>query len=1265
MSMTREELPGNAPSSTDAPRPLVDHGQLDAARRRVEELVTRTRELETANRQLQDGLEKSTARADLAEGTARSAEQLVRSMERGFEQLRKSAAMQLGYTVMESLRSWRGMLSAPGRILRILSRGRAMADLERQEQAVEVPVPQEWFPIGLRVELERFHARLAPPGREPDDGMAKPGGQRSGGVAVGNPRATRLPADVSGLRIAAIMDEFTFAAFRECCQIQQLHPETFESDLEGFDPHMLFIESAWHGRDGAWERLVSNAGGKLAELVASCRRRGIPVAFWSKEDPVHFKTFIRTAAMADYVFTTDIDCIKHYKRELGHDRVFLLPFATEQRSHNPVEKYQRIDKLCFAGSYYRRYPVRQKDFDALVQASEQMGGLDIYDRNHGKDHPNYTFPDRYREMILGGLPFDQIDLAYKGYEYGLNINTVKRSQSMFARRVFDLMASGTITVSNYARGLRLMFGDLVVSSDDSREVVRRLKPMREDAGLRRRMKLAGIRKVMREHTYERRLQYLAEKVLSFAPDLGRVKITALAIAGDEAGLAKAVADFRRQDYAHKSLVIVVRDGFVPRVSPAAIDIALVPERAASPLRLRALLADGYAAFFHPDDYYAGTYLGDLADAAFYSREAVIGKAARFEQAGGDIRMVAQGAQYHLDSVVALRAGICRGGEIQDATLRDVVEGMGGADLPVRGLAIDEFSYCLGGNGHPDVARVVDSEVDVDHGISVDELLARAEAIHAETSSHREATDGAAGLDGLDGAAIAQALGQPSNKFLAVECADGLCAITSTVPIGKHAYAYLAGNFAPHELGITDIVRMQLAVEQGGGAIELVLVYLGADGGKISHHILKSGMNVTATVPEGVARVQLGFRVSKPGTVAIRKLAFDHVPLAVDELLSRGKYLVLAKNYPSYDDLYKHAFVHRRVVEYRRQGVDVDVFRIGTDGLDYYEFEGVDVIRGEAGHLRALLEGGAHEAILVHFLDERMWDVLKDFVDTKRIFVWAHGAEIQSANRREFDQHDDAQRERAKKLGDRRMKFWKGLFENRHPNLRMVFVSEWFARDVMDDVGVEIPRDSYEVIHNFVDTQLFAFRQKTADDRVRILSIRPYESAKYANDLSVKAVLALRSHPEFEQMHFRFLGDGALFEQTLEPLRGLPNVVIERRFLAQSEIAEIHGGYGVFLCPTRMDAQGVSRDEAMASGLVPVTSGVTAIPEFVDAGCGFLAGAEDAEGLAEAMLQMCRDPALFLRLSSAAADRVRSQSGYAQTIEREIDMFTTSYQGVAG
>jgi glycosyltransferase involved in cell wall biosynthesis len=85
----------------------------------------------------------------------------------------------------------------------------------------------------------------------------------------------------------------------------------------------------------------------------------------------------------------------------------------------------------------------------------------------------------------------------------------------------------------------------------------------------------------------------------------------------------------------------------------------------------------------------------------------------------------------------------------------------------------------------------------------------------------------------------------------------------------------------------------------------------------------------------------------------------------------------------------------------------------------------------------------------------------------------------------------------------------------------------------------------------------------------------------------------------------------------------------------------------------MDAQGVSRDEAMCSGLVPITSRVAAVPEFVDEQCGFLAPEEDHRAIADAIRLLHADPALFLRLSEAAARRVRSQSGFEQTIQREI------------
>jgi glycosyltransferase involved in cell wall biosynthesis len=102
-----------------------------------------------------------------------------------------------------------------------------------------------------------------------------------------------------------------------------------------------------------------------------------------------------------------------------------------------------------------------------------------------------------------------------------------------------------------------------------------------------------------------------------------------------------------------------------------------------------------------------------------------------------------------------------------------------------------------------------------------------------------------------------------------------------------------------------------------------------------------------------------------------------------------------------------------------------------------------------------------------------------------------------------------------------------------------------------------------------------------------------------------------------------------------------------------EIAELHRDYGIFLCPSRGDTQGVSRDEAMSSGLVPVTNRVGAIPEFVDASCGMLADAEDVSALAEGIERLYAAPELFLTLSEQAAARVRRQSSPDCTTAREV------------
>lgn len=114
-----------------------------------------------------------------------------------------------------------------------------------------------------------------------------------------------------------------------------------------------------------------------------------------------------------------------------------------------------------------------------------------------------------------------------------------------------------------------------------------------------------------------------------------------------------------------------------------------------------------------------------------------------------------------------------------------------------------------------------------------------------------------------------------------------------------------------------------------------------------------------------------------------------------------------------------------------------------------------------------------------------------------------------------------------------------------------------------------------------------------------------------------------------------------------------NVKLHRKFLSHREIADLHKQYGIFLTPTRMDSQGVSRDEAMSSGLVPITTNVTAIPEFVDETCGVLVEGEDYMAMANAVENLYRSPEKFLALSRNAHKRVRKQSGLDETILKEI------------
>lgn len=1041
------------------------------------------------------------------------------------------------------------------------------------------------------------------------------------------------------IRVAAIMDRFTLDCFQPECILTELTPQDWRAEMEQAKPDLLFIESAWQGKDGLWHGKVNHCSVEISELTEYCHERSIPVVFWNKEDPVYTDVFMNTARCADIVFTTDMECIQKYKTELGHDRVYHIHFAAQPKTHNPIEKYERKDKFCFAGAYYHRYEQRCKIFDAFSKHFIETRGLDVYDRNYPSPRPEHKFPDFYNPYILGRLDPSEIDVAYKGYTFGINMNSVTQSQTMFARRVFELLASNTVVVGNYSRGVKNYFGDLTICTDDAKTLKNTLEQYCCDEDTRDRYRLLGLRKVLTEHLCEDRLDEIIQKVygVSVKPELPMV--TVLAHASNQKDLEKIQKAFDRQCYENKKLVLITDEQ--ENVRPG--ETVYQPEQFAS-ISLSEICKNGYLAYFAHDDWYGENYLLDLVLTTRYGSYNVIGKAAYFT--GNAAGMQNRKAAYRPADCLMVRRSIISAdclGELTGAELSETTEWK-----KPNMVSTDGFQYCESWI-EDSCAKASDLEV-FDQGIPKTVMDETAERIMPMLVSFNAVK--------IDANEICD-VKIPNRVPLTVKKEDKYAVITSNLPEGQHHYVYLK-----RKIPVADLIEDgKITVHfRGNGNLSLVCgcVFYDAAGNKLDVKYPKLGRKEQIEVPANADCMQLLYRPRESGIAKLECVELGGCAQGGkygDCYLLRSNVLILSNHYPSYDALYRNMFVHKRVMGYKEKGYIFDIFRMHVYATPQFrEFEGINVLDGYREELLGILSSGRIDTICIHFLDREMWEILKPFIGKIRLIVWLHGAEIQPWWRREYNYHTKAELDDAKRVSDERMAFWKEVFSfEKQSYIHYVFVSQYFCDEIFEDNKIQLDPSQYSIIHNCIDTEQFTYEPKDAEQRKKILSIRPYQSDKYANDLSAKAILELAKEPWFSELDICMIGNGPLFDEILAPLKKFPNVQCRQEFLTQGDIAELHKKYGIFLTPTRMDAQGVSRDEAMSSGLVPVTNAVTAIPEFVDETCGILAPAEDFVEMAAGIKKLYENPDLFLQMSKNAAARVRSQTSKEYTIYKELDL----------
>ncbi|WP_449431672.1 CgeB family protein [Pseudomonas putida] len=420
-----------------------------------------------------------------------------------------------------------------------------------------------------------------------------------------------------------IMDEFTTGCFEEELNLVQPRPDNWYALAEKYPPAFFFIESAWKGNQSSWQYRVADyamkPGQEVSQITQYARQKNIPTAFWNKEDPVHHQKFMCSAQLVDHIFTTDANMCESYRKHTGNSNVHALPFAAQPALHKPAPLAGRLARSCFAGSWYGdRHAERGQAMRWLLTAANRYG-LDIYDRNHGTGA--FPFPEEYQQGIKGSLPYKALCEEYSRYRVFLNVNSVIDSPTMFSRRVFELMASGTPVVSTYARGIEELFDSdavwLVHSEDEADYAIRTL--LTDEAEWRRRS-LAGIREVFSRHTYKHRLDFMLEKMGLSDHIRAEPELLLIAKANSTAELQALISIAERQSYQHFHLIIETTAGLEMPSPPQCVEMVKKGFLSSSALQSRAEAAKAIG-WMSPHADYGNNYLQDLINAMLYQPEA--------------------------------------------------------------------------------------------------------------------------------------------------------------------------------------------------------------------------------------------------------------------------------------------------------------------------------------------------------------------------------------------------------------------------------------------------------------------------------------------------------------------------------------------------------------------------------------------------------------------------------------------------------------------
>ena len=182
-------------------------------------------------------------------------------------------------------------------------------------------------------------------------------------------------------------------------------------------------------------------------------------------------------------------------------------------------------------------------FDKIIS---QGIDLKIYDRTYYENIPHIGYPEKYKKYTNPPIDYKDTAKIYKKLKWAININTITESNTMFARRVFELALSNTNIISNYSKAMKRLFKDNIFVIEDDE-----FPTLTEDYNDKR---LNNLYNVLENHTCSERWKYILDTI-DF-PYKEKNSDVSIVFNADNSSADSAIEKFNYIEFENKKLVLI-------------------------------------------------------------------------------------------------------------------------------------------------------------------------------------------------------------------------------------------------------------------------------------------------------------------------------------------------------------------------------------------------------------------------------------------------------------------------------------------------------------------------------------------------------------------------------------------------------------------------------------------------------------------------------------------------------------------------------------